>query len=140
MDRCAVSGVRRLTVLYDADCPLCRRSRDWLAGQAQLVPLVFVAAGSAEAVARYPSLDHGDTLRKITVVGDNGAVYTGERAWLVCLWALRTWRSASIRFSRSGGQSSVRVAARVADRLRMRMKGADHYGGRCEGVRADHCG
>ena len=32
-----------LTVLYDADCPLCTRFRDWLAAQTLLVPLDLVA-------------------------------------------------------------------------------------------------
>ena len=134
------AGVHRLTVLYDADCPICRRSREWLAGQAQLVPLLFVPAGSAEAWARFPALDHDSTLRKITVIGDNGSVYTGERAWLVCLWALRTWRSAAIRFSRPGHQGYVRAAARTAERIRTVLKTPDHYGDRCEGARTDHCG
>ena len=134
------AGIHRITVLYDADCPICRRSRDWLAGQAQLVPLLFVPAGSAQARARFPGLDHDSTLRKITVIGDNGSVYTGDRAWLVCLWALRTWRSAAIRFSRPGNRGYVRAAAGAADRLRTVLTPPDHYGDRCEGARTDQCG
>ena len=134
------AAIRRLTVLYDVDCPICRRSRDWLAGQAQLVPLVFVPAGSARAKAAFPTLDHEGTLRKITVIGDNGSVYTGDRAWLVCLWALRTWRSAAIRFSRPGNRGYVRAATNIADRMRTRLRTPDHYGDRCEGARPDQCG
>jgi predicted DCC family thiol-disulfide oxidoreductase YuxK len=134
------AGLSWLTVLYDADCPICRRSRDWLAGQAQLVPLVFVPAASAQARAAFPGLDHEGTLRKITVIGDNGSVYTGDRAWLVCLWALRAWRSAAIRFSRPGNRGYVRAAASAADRLRTMTRTPDHYGETCEGARPDQCG
>ena len=35
----ALVPLYRVTVLYDARCELCRRVRDWLAGQRQLVPL-----------------------------------------------------------------------------------------------------
>jgi predicted DCC family thiol-disulfide oxidoreductase YuxK len=38
--------VRRLTVLYDAQCSLCVHLRSWLLRQKQLVPLDLVPAGS----------------------------------------------------------------------------------------------
>ncbi|MFJ2179520.1 hypothetical protein ACIOJG_02750 [Streptomyces anulatus] len=53
--------VRRLTVLYDAQCPLCVHLRHWLQRQRQLVPLDLVPAGSAEARRRFPELDHAAT-------------------------------------------------------------------------------
>jgi len=54
------------TVLFDEGCPICRTARRWLAGRAQLVPLRFVPAGSAEARERFPGLDHAATLRDPT--------------------------------------------------------------------------
>ncbi len=89
----------RLTVLYDGGCPLCRAARRWLAGRAQLVPLEFVAAGSVEAKRRYPRLDHARTLSDVTVVADTGAVYEGDAAWLVCLWALDGYRGLALRLA-----------------------------------------
>jgi len=62
----------RLTVLYDAGCPLCSRFRDWLAVQPVLVSLDLVAACSTEARQRFPGLDHARTLAEITVVADDG--------------------------------------------------------------------
>jgi len=84
--------MRELTVLYDAQCPTCARARDWLATRAQLVSLVFVPAGSTRARALFPGLNHERTLRDITVVSDDGKVFTGEKAWVICLWALRGYR------------------------------------------------
>jgi predicted DCC family thiol-disulfide oxidoreductase YuxK len=89
----------RLTVLYDGGCPLCRAAHRWLAGRAQLVPLEFVPAGSAEARRRYPRLDHARTLADVTVVADTGAVYDGDAAWLVCLWALDGYRGLALRLA-----------------------------------------
>ena len=74
--------VGSFTVLFDEGCPVCRTARRWLAGRAQLVPLAFVPAGSAEARARYPDLDHAATLRDLTVIADDGAFYMGDSAWL----------------------------------------------------------
>ncbi|HZS03907.1 MAG TPA: DCC1-like thiol-disulfide oxidoreductase family protein [Blastocatellia bacterium] len=91
--------MRTLTVLYDANCNLCRRVKAWLGAQTKYVDLDFVAAGSADAAARYPLLDHPATLKELTVVSDNGDYYRGAKAWLMCLWALREYRGWAIRFS-----------------------------------------
>jgi hypothetical protein len=56
--------MRTLTVLFDANCNLCRRIRNWLQAQTKYVDLDFVAAGSAEAVARYPLLAHAAALKE----------------------------------------------------------------------------
>ncbi|MER6348775.1 DCC1-like thiol-disulfide oxidoreductase family protein [Streptomyces sp. NPDC001532] len=117
--------VRRLTVLYDAECGLCGFLRDWLVRQRQLVPLDLVAAGSAEARRRFPGLDHGTTFDEITVVGDAGQVYQGAAAWIVTLWALREHRGLAHRLSTPSGALLARGAVLAAAKWR----GA-HWGGR----------
>lgn len=107
-----------LTVLYDADCPLCARFRDWLAGQSVLVPVELVAAGSAAARHRFPTLDHDRTLREITVVGDDGSVWTNEHAWVMCLWATRAHRALAERLARPAWLPLARGAAFSAAGLR----------------------
>lgn len=64
--------VRRVTVLYDDRCNLCRTARAWLERQAQLVPLEFLAATSPAARTGYPFLDPHMTLEDLTVVGTTG--------------------------------------------------------------------
>ncbi|GGP94758.1 thiol-disulfide oxidoreductase DCC family protein [Streptomyces melanogenes] len=110
--------VRRLTVLYDADCPLCAFLRDWLVKQRQLVPLDLVPAGSAEARRRFPRLDHATTFEEITVVADGGQVYRGPAAWVVCLWALRQYRPMAHRLSTPAGALLARGTVIVASRYR----------------------
>jgi len=88
-----------LTVLYDVPCALCCRARYWLAEQPKYVPMAFVAAGSNEARRRFPGLDHDATLEELTVVGWGGEVYKGANAWVMCLWALKRYRSAALRLS-----------------------------------------
>jgi predicted DCC family thiol-disulfide oxidoreductase YuxK len=101
--------MRRLTVLYDANCGVCRRARSWLEGQAKYVPMEFIAAGSDEARERYPALDHARTLADLTVVGDDRDVYHGANGWLVSLWALRGYREWALRAAASPiGRAAVR--------------------------------
>ncbi|MFE2286879.1 thiol-disulfide oxidoreductase DCC family protein [Streptomyces sp. NPDC059443] len=88
----STTATRHLTVLYDANCPLCVHIRHWLLGQRWLVPLRLIPAASFEAQRRYPRLDHSSTLREITVIGDKGQVWTGTDAFIVCLWALAEHR------------------------------------------------
>ncbi|MFY0509555.1 thiol-disulfide oxidoreductase DCC family protein [Streptomyces anulatus] len=110
--------VRRLTVLYDAQCPLCVHLRHWLQRQRQLVPLDLVPAGSAEARRRFPELDHAATLAEITVVGDLGQVYREASAWIVCLWALAKYRSRAHWLTTPAGRPFARGTVLAAARYR----------------------
>jgi predicted DCC family thiol-disulfide oxidoreductase YuxK len=88
-----------LTVLYDGQCAFCRRAQTWLEGQPKYVSMTFVAAGSEEARRRFPGLDPGSALSELTVVGWRGEVYREAKAWIMCLWALKRYRSVALRFS-----------------------------------------
>ena len=119
------------TVLFDEGCPICRAAHRWLAGRAQLVPLEFVPAGSDEARARFPGLDHAATLRDLTVVADTGAVYVHDGAWLACLWALADYRSMAERLSSPHLLPAARKFIAAAAAVRRQTREAD-YGGACD--------
>lgn len=110
--------VRRLTVLYDAECGLCTFLKGWLARQRQLVPLELIPAGSERARARFPELDHGRTLAEVTVVGDGGQVYQGQAAWIVVLWALAEHRATAHRLCTRAGAGLARSAVLAAAKWR----------------------
>ncbi|WP_425244697.1 thiol-disulfide oxidoreductase DCC family protein [Streptomyces citrinus] len=99
-----------MTVLYDAECPLCTHLRDWLVKQRQLVPLDLVPAGHSRARELFPGLDHAATLSDITVIADGGQVYRGPAAWIACMWALRDHRATAHRMATPAG---MRIAKRV---------------------------
>ncbi|WP_416974565.1 thiol-disulfide oxidoreductase DCC family protein [Streptomyces sp. 4F14] len=127
-DRDAVRvPVRRLTVLYDAECGLCRALSAWLARQPQLVPLDLVPAASDAARALFPGLDHGLTLAEVTVVGDSGQLYRGADAWVVVLWALREHRALAHRLSTPSGARLARTALLTVARVREAGWGGDAY-------------
>lgn len=111
-------GVRYLTVLYDHNCPVCVHIRNWLGRQRQLVPLRLVPAASAEAWRRFPKLAHAQTLREITVIGDQGQVWRGTDAFLVCLWALADHRAKADRLATPAGRPFARAALCTAAAVR----------------------
>ncbi|MEU4652890.1 DCC1-like thiol-disulfide oxidoreductase family protein [Streptomyces sp. NPDC023723] len=122
-----VTPVRRLTVLYDAECGLCVHVRDWLLRRPRLVALEPVPAGSAEARRRFPDLDHAAALDEITVVGDAGQVYRGAAAWIVVLWALREHRPLAHRLSTPAGARAAKGAVLAAAKWRGSRWGGQGY-------------
>jgi predicted DCC family thiol-disulfide oxidoreductase YuxK len=120
-----------LTVLYDQGCPICRAARRWLAGRAQLVPLRFVPAGSAEARRRFPGLDHAATLRDLTVITDGGLVYVSDGAWLACLWALADYRGMAERLGSPRLLPAARRFIAAAAAVRQSTRSGD-YGDVCD--------
>lgn len=84
--------MQHLTVFYDHHCELCQRSRAFLMVQPTYVPLEFIALQSAQLERRYPGLAAFEPEREILVVDDDGGIYRGGAAWLMCLWATRTYR------------------------------------------------
>ena len=79
-----------LTVLYDEQCAFCRQCRTWLESERTLVPLSFLAAGSAEAVSRYGTLPWRGV--ELVVISDRGEAWIGPAAFLMCLWATEDHR------------------------------------------------
>jgi predicted DCC family thiol-disulfide oxidoreductase YuxK len=135
MAEAIVTGGQRasltLTVLYDERCPLCRRLRRWLGNQSTLSPISFLAADSPEAWARFPDLDHLRTTHTLTVVASDGAVYEGERAWLVCGWVLPAWQPLAEHFGTPVRLRLVRAATRLVDGYRHRLVASQSACERC---------
>jgi predicted DCC family thiol-disulfide oxidoreductase YuxK len=84
--------MKTLYVLFDAECALCMRCRQWLERQAAYVELRFVALQSPEAGCRFPGIGALNPRDQLLVVSDTGDVYKGPHAWIMCLYALREYR------------------------------------------------
>jgi predicted DCC family thiol-disulfide oxidoreductase YuxK len=88
-----------LYVLFDADCELCMRCRNWLMQQPAFVPLVFIPFQADEAQRRFPGIGALKPDEQLLVISDEGAVYRGANAWIMCLWALENYRQHSQRLA-----------------------------------------
>jgi predicted DCC family thiol-disulfide oxidoreductase YuxK len=112
--------MNRLTVLYDPRCSLCCRARRWLADQPTFVELEFIGAGTDHAQRRFPHLNPAETKKDLTVVGDDGSVYRGAKAWVLCLWATRKYREWSLTL---GSPAVLPSARRLIDWVSSRRHG-----------------
>ena len=91
--------MRKLTVFYDHDCGLCRACRRWLGSQPTYFPLEFVPYDSLAARAICPEIGKLDPDQQIVVMADNGDIYRGGAAWVMCLYATRNHRALALRLA-----------------------------------------
>ena len=91
--------MRNLFILYDSECGLCSSARAWTLEQPALLDIEFIAAGSDRARTLFPQLDH-EQRRELLVITDEGDVYSGDSAWIMCLYALADYRTWSFRLAR----------------------------------------
>ena len=94
MDSSSHPRPRSLTVVYDGDCLLCRRSVHWLELQRPAVPIRSIPAASEEATRRFGTIaNYGDDM---IVAADDGRTWIGPPdAYLVVMWALPRLRPLS---------------------------------------------
>jgi predicted DCC family thiol-disulfide oxidoreductase YuxK len=88
----------RLTILYDERCAFCLRCRDWLATQPCLIEVDLLPSGSHEAKQRFGAVPWLG--RELVVVDDQGHVWVGPAAFLMCLWATARHRHHAYLFAR----------------------------------------
>jgi len=113
-----------LYVLFDADCELCLRCRNWLAQQPAFVPLVFIAFQSDEPQHRFPGIDALEPDEQLLVISDEGAVYRGAHAWIMCLWALENYREHAQRMAHPILLPFARIVCELLSRNRFFLSDA----------------
>jgi predicted DCC family thiol-disulfide oxidoreductase YuxK len=116
--------MKRLYVLFDAQCELCVRCRNWLRNQPAFVPLSFIALQSAEAQQRFPGIDALKPNEQLLVISDEGSVYRGAHAWIMCLWALRKYREHAQRLASPTLLPFARIFCELLSRNRFHLSEA----------------
>lgn len=89
---------KRLTILYDEHCGMCRRCRDWLAAQPLFVEVELLGARSEAARRRYPQI--AAPAAQLVVVDQDGRTWAGADAFFTALWATRRYWPWAARLSR----------------------------------------
>lgn len=111
--------MNKLYVLYDETCGVCIRARCWMGRQPALVDLEFVSAGSPVARMLFPTLSSAS--EELTVVSDEGQVWRGTSAWLMCLWALTEFREWSHRLASPALEPFARQAFELLSKNRKKL-------------------
>ena len=91
--------MNKLTVFYDHNCGLCRACRRWLSKQATYFAVEFVPYDSMAARSICPEIGKLDPGRQIVAMADNGDIYRGGNAWVMCLYATREHRPLAMKLS-----------------------------------------
>lgn len=92
--------MKAITVFFDARCGLCRTVRAWLEREPKFVALRFVPYDSALATEVFPCIADWQPEREILALSDEGGLYVGNNAWILCLWATERYRPWAIRLAR----------------------------------------
>ena len=122
--------MKKLTVLYDADCGFCVRCRWWMARQPKFLELEFLPAGGPDARRRYPDLWLPGQGEELVVVDDDGGIYRSTNAWLMCLYALEDYREWSERLSEPALRPLARGLFELVSNNRKRF--SKLFGLKCE--------
>ena len=91
--------MEKLYVLYDPQCELCQRLKDWLLTQRTWIGLAMIPAGSEKARKMFPTLDTIASDNDLVVVSDEGQVYLNDRAWIMAMFALEEYRDWACRLA-----------------------------------------
>jgi len=91
--------MKKLTVFYDAGCGICRECSEWLQLQPAFLELELIALQTPGLEERFPTLQQYRLVEQLLVLGDDGSVYQGSDAWIMCLYALKEYRELSARLS-----------------------------------------
>lgn len=91
--------MEKLYVLYDSNCQLCERLKDWILVQRSWLGISVLPAGSEKARRMFPELDKVATLNDLVVISDEGQVYLNDRAWIMVFYALEEYRDWAYRLA-----------------------------------------
>lgn len=91
--------MKQLHVLYDAQSDFALRCYAWLSAQPDFLAMDFVPFQAAELIARFPGVERFRGNEPLLVISDEGAVYAGPSAFVMCLYALDGFQEWAIRLS-----------------------------------------
>lgn len=92
-------GVGGITVFYDGRCGMCCTFHEWVNRQERLFSIRFIPYQSREAEAVLPGIGRMDAGLEMIVRTDDGTLFRGAEAWVLCLFALSEYRAWARRLS-----------------------------------------
>lgn len=113
--------MKAISVFYDARCGMCRSVKTWLEQEPKFVALHFVAYDSRLAAGLFPKITDWHPEREILALSDEGGLYRGAGAWILCLWATVRYREWSLRLARPALRPYAEKLCRAVSRNRRRL-------------------
>lgn len=111
-----------VVLVYDADCPVCRATADWVRRNAAVPdPFEYLPCRSAETRSRFPAITEAACLQAMHLVLPDGAILVGEQALPEILRRTRRYRRAAVLFRFPGAGILSRFLYRGFARRRHRI-------------------
>lgn len=92
-----------------------------MSDQPSAYELRFVPAGSDDARRLFPAFHSPARPEELVAISEDGAVYRGEAAFIVCLYALDACRPLAVRLARPGFRPLARQVFSLLSTNRMRI-------------------
>ncbi len=106
--------MEKIWIVYDSHSRLCVKFRWWMVERPKFAEMEFLPAGMSDALRLLPDLPPEAAAEEVVVVSDEGGVYLGTSAWLMCLWGLEDFREGTERLASPRLLPLVRKAAAMA--------------------------
>ena len=113
--------MKRLYVLFDGKCALCVGCRNWLRVQPAFVELEFIPLQSPKVEEKFLGIGAIAREDQLVVISDEGEVYQGPQAWIICLYALREYREWSQRLAQPALLPFAKAAFKMISENRLTL-------------------
>ena len=111
-----------VSLVYDADCPVCRAAVDWVRRNAALPDAFeYLPCRSEETRSRFPAVTESACLQAMHLVLHDGSILVGEQALPEIVRRTRRYRRAAILFRLPGAGLLSRLLYRAFARRRHRI-------------------
>ncbi len=84
--------MRRATLIYDGECPFCRRAAVWAMKHARNDALETLPCQHEDRERRFPEISREQCLAAMRLVTPEGRVYSGEQALPPLMDLMTGWR------------------------------------------------
>lgn len=79
------------TLIYDGECPLCRRAVEWVESR-QTAPIDMLPCQDPKRAGRFPDLTEHECMESVQFVLEDGTRYAGAESLPHILLRVRGWR------------------------------------------------
>ena len=105
--------IQKIEVFYDGRCGMCCSFHEWINRQPRAYRIDFIPYQSPDAEKVFPGIGTLDPAREMIVRTDQGKIYRGAEAWVLCLHSCANHQTAARKLATPGMLSVAIRACRV---------------------------
>jgi predicted DCC family thiol-disulfide oxidoreductase YuxK len=99
----------RPVLIFDGNCPICRKTMDWIRGNSDKDTFEMLTCQSEDVIQRYPFIDRASCMQAMQLILPDGTVLPGEKALPEILKRTKRYDSAAGLFSLPGAETISRL-------------------------------